>query len=196
MTAKHKRPFYVFAAVALLCCMVLVAGVRGSRADDGRGPLQAGPPVSDAAPTLTPFPAAPEVISPSGGPPPDGGPGSGATGEPDAIVEDLGGVRVGVDPDRDDVFSFPQSGVATLPPFDLSEPPLTGPGVTPPVEDETRRKGRGHHDGKGKDKDEDEVTQGEGPPPGTEPTPGPEAPSETGTEGEPESVEPSTDPGD
>ena len=54
MSAKHKRPFYVFAAVALLCTMVLVSGVRGSRADDGHSPLVAGPRVLDSAPTLVP----------------------------------------------------------------------------------------------------------------------------------------------
>ena len=42
MSAKHKRPFYVFAAVAAICSMVLVTGIRGSKADDGRAPVFAG----------------------------------------------------------------------------------------------------------------------------------------------------------
>ena len=31
MSAKHKRPFYVFAAVAAVCCLVLVTGMRGEQ---------------------------------------------------------------------------------------------------------------------------------------------------------------------
>ena len=30
MSAKHKRPFYVFAVVAAMCSLVLVTGIRTS----------------------------------------------------------------------------------------------------------------------------------------------------------------------
>jgi len=38
VSAKHKRPFYVFAAVAAICCMVLVTGMRTSKAEAPPGP--------------------------------------------------------------------------------------------------------------------------------------------------------------
>lgn len=37
MSAKHRRPFAVFAAVAVICGMVLITGVR-SKAEDARAP--------------------------------------------------------------------------------------------------------------------------------------------------------------
>lgn len=53
MSAKHKRPFAVFAAVAMICGMVLFTGVR-SKAEDGSERYSASPPT--AADTLTPLP--------------------------------------------------------------------------------------------------------------------------------------------
>ena len=35
MSAKHKRPFYVFAAVAAVCCLVLVTGYSGADPSPG-----------------------------------------------------------------------------------------------------------------------------------------------------------------
>ena len=46
MSAKHKRPFYVFAAVAAICCLVLVIGMRPDKANSVREPGT----VSSAAP--------------------------------------------------------------------------------------------------------------------------------------------------
>ena len=37
MSAKHKRPFYVFAAVAAICCVVLVTGIREAGSSSGSG---------------------------------------------------------------------------------------------------------------------------------------------------------------
>lgn len=44
MSAKHMRPFYVFAAVAAICSMVLVTGLRGD-AGERRAPAAGDAPI-------------------------------------------------------------------------------------------------------------------------------------------------------
>lgn len=152
MSAKHKRPFYVFAAVAVVCSMVLVTGVRGSRAEDGRAPVLAGSAVTSPGSLIAPVPTGSEAAVPDSD---DGAPGSSGTG-PQRELE------VG-SPEPDDSLAGgdpaagPASGVIVLPRFDFPLPPVSvtpGDVIVPPGSDEGDRKGRGEHRGKkGKNKD-------------------------------------------
>ena len=184
MTAKSKRPFYVFAAVAFLCCMVMVAGVRGSRADDGRSPLLAGPQILDRAPTLIPSTDEPGSVT-DGDPGATGGAGPGGS---DAPTPDLGRPPLESEIEGPEAREVPQSGVGVLAPPDFATPPeAVDPGVTPPVTDEEEpgTKGRGHK------KDKDKGKDGQGGPPGPETPPAgpptnPEAPETQSEDLEPE----------
>jgi hypothetical protein len=48
VSAKHRRPFYVFAVVAAICSLVLVTGIRSSRADPTPGNVTVAPDTSGA----------------------------------------------------------------------------------------------------------------------------------------------------
>ncbi len=151
MSAKHKRPFYIFAAVAAICCMVLVTGIRGSKAEDSRAPVFAGSQVTDAGTTISPLPGAPEITSPSSEPGATGGDATGAEGDFDPTLPGLDGLLTG--PGGGDAENGSQSGVTVLPPF---LDPVEDGTVPPVTDDESDGKGRGHRGGK-KDKDKDKV---------------------------------------
>lgn len=64
MSANGKRPFYVFAAVAAICSMVLVGGMRGSKAEPADPHHTASPPVVGAGAPLSPSSEAPGGVIP------------------------------------------------------------------------------------------------------------------------------------
>ena len=126
MSAKSKRPFYVFAVVAAICALVLVTGIRTSKA----GPPSGEPTVSAGS---TMFDSAGRPIGPlaeamdarlheamlgstagdgSGSPSPDG----------------LGNLNSPSNPDQRDDRPDPESG-------DPSDPPLPGLPGTPETDD-------------------------------------------------------------
>ena len=138
MSAKQKRPFFIFAAVAAVCCMVLVTGVR-SKANDSQEPPYYAAPSSTNGSTIKPLPEAPDGSARGPGPvtqrdagqgTPDGS--SGGTHGP-ATFDSPQANAADADP-RDDGGSAPDSGVNDVPQVDLPDlppvevdPDLTGP---------------------------------------------------------------------
>jgi hypothetical protein len=162
VSAKHKRPFFVFAAVAAVCCMVLVTGIRGSKADDGRIPVVAdGSSVSDAGAPIAPIPDAPD--SSSSNPDHSGPAGADPSGDGGFEITTPGLDESLTDPGGGDTESGSGSGVMA-PPIDVDPGDVT----VPPLTDNADGKGRGDRGGKknkgkdkGKDKDEDEDEEGD-----------------------------------
>ncbi len=168
MSAKHKRPFFVFAAVAAVCCMVLVTGIRGSRADDGHVPVVAdNSSVAGAGAPIAPIPESPD---PSSSDSDHAGPvaadprwGGGFEITTPGLDESL------TDSDGGDSESGPGSGAMVPPPFDLPPTPtdVDPDDVTvPPVTDDPGGQGRGDRGGKkdkdkNKDKDKGKDEQGD-----------------------------------
>ena len=153
MSAKHKRPFYIFAAVAAICSMVLVTGIRGSKAEDSRAPVFAGSQVTGAGIPISPLPGAPEITSPGAEPGATGGDATGAEGDFDPTLPGPDGWLTR--PGGGDAENGSHSGVTVLPPFvDAVED-----GTVPPAtDDESDDKGHGNRGGKkGKNKDKDKV---------------------------------------
>lgn len=186
MTAKSKRPFYVFAAVAFLCCMVMVAGVRGSRADDGRSPLLAGPEILERAPTLIP---STEVLGPVSEGDPGATGGSGPAGS-DGSIPDLDRSPVDSELESRDASAVEDSGIGVLPQGSSAPPEGVDPSETPSTtDDEPGIKARGHKKGKGKDKDKN----GQGGPPGPE-TPADPPTNPVAPETQSEDLEPEAEP--
>jgi hypothetical protein len=157
VSAKHKRPFYVFAAVAAVCCMVLVTGVRGSKADDGQSPVIAGSQVTDPGHTLTPIPDALDSSSQDSDSGSPVGPDPSWEGDVDITTPSLDDTVTGADGDD------PDSGLIVLPPLDLPPPTAVDPGdvTVPPVTDDADGKGRGDRGKKDKDKGKDKDEQGD-----------------------------------
>jgi hypothetical protein len=79
VSAKHKRPFFVFAAVAAICCMVLVTGVRSKADGSGSPEYVVAPPIATAAPPIPAEPKAPVGSAPGSGPETDADPGRGSS---------------------------------------------------------------------------------------------------------------------
>lgn len=123
MSTKHKRPFVVFAAVAAICCMVLVTGVR-SKADGSHTPDVFSATVETAGPPISPLPEPTVTSTPDPAPKTDadsgratnGGPTSPASGEFEVPPPDTGPARGDREPD---------SGRIVVPP--LPVPPGPGP---------------------------------------------------------------------
>ncbi len=157
MSAKHKRPFYVFAAVAAVCCMVLVTGIRGSRADDGGGPVVADSQLTKSGALIERSPGAGDLTSSDVDPGATGGAGTGLDGDPDVTIPGPDGSL----PDGGDAEVGPNSGVSLLSPHGLPLQPVdVDPGdvTVPPATDDTSdgngRDNRGGKKDKGKDKEE------------------------------------------
>jgi hypothetical protein len=148
VSAKHKRPFYIFAAVAVICGMVLFTGIR-SKAEDSHAPVLAGSQVADGGTTISPLTDEPETTSPSSEPGATGGDATGAEGDFDPTLPDLDGSLTA--PGGGDAQDGSHSGVTVLPPF---VDPVEDGTVPPVTDDESDGKGRGHRGGK-KDKDND-----------------------------------------
>lgn len=168
MSAKHKRPFYVFAGVAAICGLVLVTGIRGSKADDGGPPAFVTAPIAGVesssddladAPASRPDPGLLLALDTMGGP--GAGPGGALPTTPDGEPSETG-----VD-GLENLLTSLGSGAFILPPPPVGLVPPTGDdpdAVTPPVtDDEVRSSGgkrRGHQNdddkGPGKDEGDDE----------------------------------------
>ncbi len=156
MSAKQQRPFYVFAAVAAICCFVLVTGVRASE-PDGHRPVFAGASVADARAATTRYLGGPVAPGPELAPGVTGGDGTGSVGD----VGDVGAVAP--DPDQPaertpadgaDAESGPTSGLAMLPPVTVNP----GEVALPVGDDQVAGKHRGEKGKKkGKDKQGDEA---------------------------------------
>ena len=145
MSAKHKRPFYVFAAVAAVCCMVLVTGIRGSKADDGGNPVVAGSQLTESGALIERSPGAGDITSSDADPGATGGAGTGLDVDSTATIPGPDGSP----PDGGDAEVGPNSGSSLLPPGDVTVPPTS--------DDTSDDNGRGERDGKkGKGKDKDE----------------------------------------
>ena len=162
MSAKHKRPFYVFAAVAAVCCMVLVTGIRGSKADDGGGPVVGGSLLTESGALIERSPGAGDLPSPDVDPGTTGSAGTRLDGDLNATIPGLEGSL----PDGGNAEVGPSSGVSLLPPYGLPlQPEDVDPGdvTVPPVSDDTSDDNRpGERDGKrGKDKDKDDESEDE-----------------------------------
>lgn len=152
MSAKHKRPFYVFAAVAAICCMVLVTGIHGNRTDDGNTPVVADSPLTESGALIARSPGAGDGTSSGVDPGATGGANTGSEGGVLPTIPGLNGALTG--PDGGDAESGPNSGLIVLPPFDLPLPPVVDPPVTDDTSDDSDRGERGGKKDKGKDKDE------------------------------------------
>ncbi len=126
MSAKHKRPFYVFAAVAAVCCMVLVTGIRGSKADDGGNPVVAGSQLTESGALIERSPGAGDITSSDVDPGATGGAGTGLDGDLNATIPGLDGSL----PDGGDAEVGPNSGVSLLPPYGLPLQPETSTPAT------------------------------------------------------------------
>jgi hypothetical protein len=168
VSAKHKRPFAVFAAVAVICGMVLVTGVSRSKAEPPHGPDYFSATVTDGGPPLAPLPEAEGSVAAGSGPQTDSGPqgedqkAPRTTGSSDFVAPPSGGGE-----GDNDGSAEPDSGIAVVPPtFPLVPDPVDlDPGTddeSRPQDDEhgksTRAKGHGHRDNDGKNhgKNDDE----------------------------------------
>jgi hypothetical protein len=152
VSAKHRRPFFVFAAVALICSMVLITGL--SKAEDSRAPRHDSGNIAAPGGTISPS------LDSSGSPGSGAGPGtdadtaSGSKDTSDIWGPSASGARPGGGPGE------PDSGVSSLPPLiDLTNPEFDLPETDideldgPPLDDGTSHGPRvraGHgKDGKG-----------------------------------------------
>jgi hypothetical protein len=173
LSAKQKRPFFMFVAVAAVCCMVLVTGVR-SKASEFREPEHSAVPNPTSGRTLEPLPDATVRSAPGPGAQTqrDAGPSTtaGSSGDiphpatfdgprSDAGPTDDGGSEPDLDVIDDLGFDLPDAP----PPFD--DDPGPGEHPTGPPDDKggnsAGRHARGHsnaaakHQDKKDPKDED-----------------------------------------
>jgi hypothetical protein len=129
VSARHKRPFAVFAAVALICGIVLITGVR-SKAEPP-GPVAGSLRVSTSG-TLSPLPEPQGPVTSEAAPPadPDLGDGSPADPDPSAGFEAPPSADSGSDDGSDDVSeeTDPLDGVISVPPLVVPDPDDAVPG--------------------------------------------------------------------
>jgi hypothetical protein len=143
LSAKHKRPFAVFAAVAIICAMVLITGVR-SKAEAPLVPDAGSNRVSTSG-TIAPLPEPQGPITPEADPGITSDFGGGSPEAPDTTP---GGLEEPTLPSgdggSDDGYAptDPLDGVIPLPPLAIPDPEDALPG-----DDETDAPG---DDGKGK----------------------------------------------
>lgn len=165
MSAKHKRPFAVFAAVAMICGMVLFTGVH-SKAEDSRSENLAGSSPTRAD-TLTQLPETqdPPTIGSS---PNSGATGSegGSSGTPETSEPGDSGIPLTEDESRgtgeggDPAGVF--GGIGELEPQGLGDEG-TGEEESGPQDDGGKDgKGRGGRNKDGKNDKDDEGENGEG----------------------------------
>jgi hypothetical protein len=169
LSAKHKRPFAVFAAVAIMCAMVVITGVR-SKADVPPVPEADSNRVSTSG-TIEPLPESHGPITPEADPGStsdfgDGSQGATDTRPPGEFEEptppsDDGGS------DNGNGTADPLDGVISLPPLVLPDPDdaLPGDDETDAPDDDGKGKGgkgRGGRGKDGKDGKDDQDGKGEG----------------------------------
>jgi hypothetical protein len=173
VSAKHKRPFYIFAAVAAVCCMVLVTS-WGSKAQYGRSHVTASPPVAQGA-VITLEPEVPGGVSPSDAESQGGGTSAAEPAdvdpEPGASTEGSD-TETGTDP-RDEDLSGPAAGEGTLDQPDVTPSDDDAVDGDDQGDDDQGRpgRGRGHKKDRDHDNGKDEPGQSEDPGPMSDPTP-------------------------